>query len=251
LPARLAVEAKQNPNMSLSRLLGLPAAASSAASASLASHRTLVTLYLNSLLAQVSETQRAQQEARVQRQLDRTASLGGLGHGGVALDAYGRAQADKARSRHLAHVGAGAQDKGKGRADANGVPSIYRPTGPAMEPTPYGPLDTALSAEQVSQFEREESALLKSSESDLVSLKLAESSLLEISALQSQLAMHLTQQTELTDKLWEEAVAVTGKVEEGNKQLKKARERNKESRKWLLLFLMMSSGTLLFLDYYT
>lgn len=263
--ARLTADAKQSPNSSLSRFLGLPVPASSAASASLASHRSLVTLYLNSLLAQVSDTQRTQQEARVARHLDRTASLGGLGHGGATLDSYGRAQADKARASHLSHASASGsgyplqsgpstpdRSKGKGRAtDASGVPDIYRPSAPTRDDAPRGPLDTALTAAQVSQFEREESALLKSTESDLASLRLAESSLLEISALQSQLAMHLAQQAELTDKLWEEAVAVSGKVGEGNVQLKKARERNKESRKWLLLFLMMSSGTLLFLDYYT
>lgn len=112
-------------------------------------------------------------------------------------------------------------------------------------------LSSTLSPLQIQQFEAEESALLKSTQIDLISLKLAESSLLEISSLQSQLAIHLAQQSELTDQLWEEAIGVTGKVEEGNVQLRKARERNRESRIWLLIFLIMASVTLLFLDYYT
>lgn len=248
--ARQTAEARQNPNNTLTRLLGLPVPSSSTPSSeSLASHRACITLYLNTLLAHVSEHQRDQQEARVLRQLEKSATLGGLGGGGaLGMDEYGRQMAEKARVEHIL------KGKGKARDEIGEVPSIYRPIIPATtsdEDPLDGVLESTLSAEQIQQFEAEESALLKSTQSDLESLKLAESSLLEISSLQSQLAMHLTQQAELTDKLWEEAVGVTGKVEEGNVQLRKARERNRESRVWLLIFLMMASGTLVFLDYYS
>ncbi|BGO92887.1 hypothetical protein NBRC10512_008007 [Rhodotorula toruloides] len=257
--ARVDAEKRENPNAGLSRFLGLNVAPSvSPTSEALASHRSLVTFYLNTMLASVSQRQRDQQEARVKRQLEKTQSLGGMGGGGaLGMDELGRQMAEKAKADRAAQ-------KGKGKADGTGasgevgqVPSIYRPA-PVSPEAGWGfddedddnPLGSTLTADQIQQFEAEESALLKATQSDLESLKTAEFSLLEIASLQSQLAIHLTQQAELTDKLWEEAITVSGEVDRGNKQLKKAKERGRESRMWLLIFLFMSSFTLLFLDYY-
>lgn len=111
-------------------------------------------------------------------------------------------------------------------------------------------IDSILTPQQLQQFEEEQSALLKQHQTTLSSIKTAETSLLEISALQSELVVHLTQQSEITSKLWEDSLYVSGRVEEGNKQLVKARERNKEGRLWLLVFLIGASLTLLFLDSY-
>lgn len=246
--ARVIHENRVNPNAGLTRFLGLPVPSSNRASAAIASHRTYVTLYLNTLLAQVSKHQRDQQEARVKRQLEKTATLGGLGGGGaLGMDEFGKSLAAKAKAEHAANKG-----KGKEESQVGQVPSIYRPN-PAttMEEDNDDGEPLVLTQDQIQQFEAEESALLKATQTDLASLKQAESSLLEIASLQSQLAMHLTQQAELTDKLWEEAMGVTGKVDEGNTQLKKARERNRESRVVLLIFLLLSSATLIFLDYYS
>ncbi|GAA5969493.1 hypothetical protein JCM21900_002755 [Sporobolomyces salmonicolor] len=259
--ARIANESRQNPNTGLSRLLGLPVPSPhSASSEALASHRAFTTLYLNTLLADVSRRQRDQQEARVQRQLDKSASLGGMGGGGaLGMDVLGRQMADTARSEYAATKGK-SKERDPLSPEVGQVPSIYRPA-PIVDPLEgdedgydvdaLGPLGGPLTAEQIQQFEAEESELLKATQSDLEALKTAESSLLEIAALQSQLAVHLGQQAELTDKLWEDAVVVTGKVDEGNQQLKKAKERGRESRVWLLIFLFGSSFTLLFLDYYS
>lgn len=266
--ARLVYMAKIKPANTLTRFLQNPTSTTSPPIDPLASHRACITHYLNTLLAKVSEHQRNQQELRVQRQLDKNTSLGdgyGLG-GGSGMEAFGAKEVEKARIQYSLN---GGNLKGKGGVNGSTigeVPSIYRPS--PMSSSTSGPsnyqdpmeedlhastshLSSTLSASQIQQFEAEESALLKSTQIDLESLKLAESSLLEISSLQSQLAIHLSQQSELTDQLWEDAVGVTGKVEEGNVQLRKARERNRESRVWLLIFLMMASGTLLFLDYYT
>ncbi|GAA5913974.1 hypothetical protein JCM6882_002584 [Rhodosporidiobolus microsporus] len=235
------------------RLFG---SSSSPTSDVLTSHRSYITLYLNALLASVSQRQRDQQEARVKRQLEKTQSLGGLGGGGaLGMDDFGKQMALKAKADYNAKKGKG-RDDGEGQQGQVGqVPSIYRPAplqgGFEDDDDEDNPLGNHLTAEQVQQFEAEESALLKATQSDLEALKTAESSLLEIASLQSQLAMHLTQQAELTDQLWEDAVMVTGKVEEGNQQLKKAKERGRESRVWLLIFLFGSSFTLLFLDYYS
>lgn len=166
------------------------------------------------------------------------------------MDEFGVKMAAKAKADHAANKG-----KGKEQGHVGQVPSIYRPI-PATAAEDEGEGEDGaeplvLTQDQIQQFEAEESALLKATQGDLESLKLAESSLLEIASLQSQLAMHLTQQSELTDKLWEEAVGVSGRVEEGNVQLKKAKERNRESRVILLIFLLLSSGTIVFLDYFS
>ncbi|GAA5857210.1 hypothetical protein JCM8547_009374 [Rhodosporidiobolus lusitaniae] len=255
---RLSKE-KQEASKPSSRLFGSSSSSSSSSisgtSELLASHRSFVTLYLNALLASVSQRQRDQQEARVWRQLEKTQSLGGMGGGGaLGMDELGKQMAGRAKAEFAA------REKGKGKEQQDGqvgqVPSMYRPAplpgaGEDEEDEDDNPLGSHLTAEQVQQFEAEESALLKATQSDLEALKTAESSLLEIASLQSQLAMHLTQQAELTDQLWEDAVTVTGKVGEGNQQLKKAKERGRESRVWLLIFLFGSAFTLLFLDYYS
>lgn len=248
----MAKELLQNPSSnSITRFLNLPTPSSSLASESLAAHRSLITLYLNTLLSHVSQLQIHQQETRLKRQLEKRATLGALGaaaSGGT--QELGRQMAEKAR---MAKVVGGATDtKGKGRefSEIGEVPSIYRPLTSPMSETESS-IEELLTPAQIQQFETEASLALQSTQTDLAALKLAESSLLEISALQSQLVVHLTQQTELTDKLWDESVGVTGKVEEGNTQLKKARERNRESRVWLLIFLIGASLSLLFLDYYS
>ncbi|SCZ90222.1 BZ3500_MvSof-1268-A1-R1_Chr1-3g01850 [Microbotryum saponariae] len=275
LTVRASHQAKANPNGGLVRMLGLTdTTASSSRTATLESvksHRAYIILYLNTLLARVSEQQRSQQEARVARQLAKSQTLGGLGGGGaLGMDEYGVKLAHQAQGEYNTRI------KGKGKELGNngpgpgqrgghtaGVPSIYRPApmplsasqsagamlGIAEDST--DPLSTMLTEDQIQQFEREESALLQATQTDLASLKHAESSLLEISALQTQLATHLSAQSELTDKLYDDAMVVTGKIDDGNVQLKKAKERNRESRVWLLVFLLMASGTLLFLDYYT
>ncbi|BGP21687.1 SNARE protein syntaxin 18/UFE1 [Rhodotorula toruloides] len=256
--ARVDAEKRENPNAGLSRFLGLNVAPSvSPTSEALASHRSLVTFYLNTMLASVSQRQRDQQEARVKRQLEKTQSLGGTGGGGaLGMDELGRQMAEKAKTDRAAHKGKGKADGAEAIGGVGQVPSLYRPA-PLSSEAGWGfdededdPLGSTLTADQIQQFEAEESALLKATQSDLESLKTAESSLLEIASLQSQLAIHLTQQAELTDNLWEEAITVSGEVDRGNKQLKKAKERGRESRMWLLIFLFMSSFTLLFLDYY-
>lgn len=259
--ARLEAEKRDNPpGGALSRLFGLTAspddAASAAASAdALAQHRSLVTFYLNALLADVSQRQRDQQELRVKRQLEKAESLGGIGAQagpfGIGLDG-----------------GEGARAASGSRGPAAGLP----PPVPSSSGDPFpsastgaytytgedddgddadNPFGSTLTAEQVQQFEAEESALLKATQTDLEALHKAESSLFEIAALQTQLVTHLTQQSELTDQLWEDAITVSGEVDRGNSQLKKAKERSRDSRMWLLVFLFGSSFTLLFLDYYT
>jgi syntaxin 18 len=107
-----------------------------------------------------------------------------------------------------------------------------------------------LTASQIMQFESENASLLQSVNDTLESVQQAESRLLEISTLQMELVTHLTRQTELTDQLYEDAIATTSMVEKGNLQLRDAKRRAKESRMFILLFLIGASLSLLFLHYY-
>lgn len=73
----------------------------------------------------------------------------------------------------------------------------------------------------------------------------AEARALSLTCNLAELVVHLTQQAELTSKLWEDSIYVSGKVSDANQQLQKAKDRNRESRVWLLVFLVGSSLTLL------
>ena len=107
-----------------------------------------------------------------------------------------------------------------------------------------------LSASQIQQFEEENANILQNVQDTLESVKQAESRLMEISALQMELVAHLTKQTEQTEQLYEDAIATAATVEKGNEQLKEARRRARDGRKWILLFLIGASLSLLFLHYY-
>ena len=107
-----------------------------------------------------------------------------------------------------------------------------------------------LSASQIQQFEEENANILQSVQDTLQSVQQAEARLMEISALQMELVAHLTKQTEQTEQLYEDAIATAATVEKGNEQLKEARRRARDGRKWILLFLIGASLSLLFLHYY-
>jgi syntaxin 18 len=107
-----------------------------------------------------------------------------------------------------------------------------------------------LSQSQILQFETENASILRSAQDTFESVQLAESRLMEISTLQMELVTHLTRQTELTNQLFEDAIATTSTVEKGNMQLREAKRRAKDSRVFILVFLIGASLSLLFLHYY-
>ena len=76
----------------------------------------------------------------------------------------------------------------------------------------------------------------------------AQKSLIEISELQTQLVDNLATQSAHIDQLVADSMNTTENVGGGNKQLKKAKERNRDSRVWLLIFLIGASLSLLFLE---
>jgi syntaxin 18 len=132
------------------------------------------------------------------------------------------------------------------------VPTIYQPKFDQLldqESLEESAMENVLTSAQIQQFEKESSEVLKATENTLKSIKQTESSLLEISNLQTELVYHLTQQNELVDQLWDDSIISAGKIKQGNQQLVTAAESNKESRMWLLVFLLGSSFALLFVDY--
>ena len=196
------------------------------------------------------------QEERVKRQLERSKTLGS----GATFEAQNFNSSDK-------HPSSGSVN-GSGSWLGDASTSIIAATIGAPVPTSdrkhtsqpsFSDLDVLsdeddddleLSASQIQQFEMENENLLRNVQDKLEAVQQAESRLLEISALQAELITHLTAQTELSDQLYEDAIATTTTVEKGNEQLREAKRRTKDSRLFILVFLIGASISLLFLHYY-
>ncbi|KAG9022376.1 hypothetical protein FS837_006393 [Tulasnella sp. UAMH 9824] len=127
---------------------------------------------------------------------------------------------------------------------------VQRPTSPPLYEDSDEEEDLELTPGQILQFEQENAEILRSVENTLAAVKLAESRLLDISALQTELIVQLTRQSEMVDQLYDEAITSQGEVEKGHVQLKQARERARESRKWLLVFILGATAAMLFLHWY-
>jgi len=110
--------------------------------------------------------------------------------------------------------------------------------------------DMELSASQIQEFEKENSNILQSVEKTLASIEEAQTRLMDISALQMELVTHLEQQSAVTEQLYEDAISATESMEKGNVQLVEAKRRGKDSRLFILIFLLGASFSLLFLHYY-
>jgi syntaxin 18 len=250
------VASKVNP---LTRLLParLRVDSSSASSDFISAHRSSITWYLNRRLAEVSQSQKEMQEERVKRQLERTTTLGS----GAAREALSMGVGEPSRivipSTSTTWLKDASTTFASGLAATLGAPSTKERSRPFI-PTPsevqsYSDEEDGeieLSESQIQQFETENANILRSVQDTLESVQLAESRLMDISALQMELVTHLTRQTELTDQLYEDAIATTSIVEKGNAQLREARRRAKDSRMFILLFLIGASLSLLFLHYY-
>jgi len=224
----------------------------------LAAHHSGVTWYLSRRLAEVSQTQKEMQEERVKRQLERTRTLGS----GATREALQLGQKEKDRSSLsekprdtlvgswlgdassnllAATLGSSSRGRNSSTAGADEVPA-------ASDEDEEEEME--LSASQILQFETENANILRAVQDTLESVQQAESRLTDISMLQMELVNHLTRQTELTDQLYEDAIATTSTVEKGNEQLKEAKRRAKDSRLFILVFLIGASLSLLFLHSY-
>ncbi|KAH8991546.1 hypothetical protein EDB92DRAFT_1860741 [Lactarius akahatsu] len=200
-----------------------------------------VTWYLTRRLTQVSQMQRDMQEERVRREIERTRTLGS----GVARELVGM-NVDAPQPGSTSWFGSASSALGASWATPqHAPPEELDPLGSDDEDD-----EVELSASQIQQFEAENAQILRSAEDSLATVQQAEARLLEISALQAELIAQLTRQTEVSDQLYEDAIATSEMVEKGNVQLREARRRARDGRKWLLLFLIGASLSLLFLHYY-
>ncbi|KAI0776021.1 hypothetical protein BD413DRAFT_491164 [Trametes elegans] len=261
---------QQNP---LTRLLParLRQDESTAASDFVAAHHAGITWYLSRRLTETSQALRDMQEERMKRQLERSRTLGSgaareAAFLGTSVVGTGDPLPSPAESTASGSWLGGASNLASsfatsiGGASGSSSPALdpshsaatLRPSTSArdewMSETDEEELE--LSASQIQQFEEENANILQSVQDTLASVHQAEARLVEISALQMELVAHLTKQTEQTEQLYEDAIATAATVEKGNEQLKEARRRARDGRKWILLFLIGASLSLLFLHYY-
>ncbi|XP_076961044.1 syntaxin-81-like [Bidens hawaiensis] len=78
-----------------------------------------------------------------------------------------------------------------------------------------------------------------------------ETKMVEMSALNHLMSTHVLQQAQQIEYLYDQAVEATKNVELGNKELTQAIQRNSSSRTFLLLFLVVLTLSVLFLDWYS
>ncbi|KAH9899781.1 hypothetical protein C8Q73DRAFT_637825 [Cubamyces lactineus] len=236
---------------------------STAASDFVAAHHAGITWYLSRRLTETSQFLRDMQEERMKRQLERSRTLGS----GAAREAMFLGTNDALPSPVESST-SGSWLGGASNLASSFAASIGGPSTPSLDPSqststikPSASVrddwmsetdeeELELSASQIQQFEEENANILQSVQDTLASVQQAEARLMEISALQMELVAHLTKQTEQTEQLYEDAIATAATVEKGNEQLKEARRRARDGRKWILLFLIGASLSLLFLHYY-
>jgi len=232
---------------------------STAASDFIAAHHSSITWYLSRRLADASQSLKVMQEERMKRQLDRTRTLGsGATREAMYMDMSSSKPSPTESSGSGSWLG-GASNLASSFAASMGSNDVYGSTAtikPGTSSLPDDLLDDTdeeeleLTQSQIMQFETENANILQSVQDTLASVQQAESRLLEISTLQAELVTQLTRQTEQTEQLYEDAIATASTVEKGNVQLKEARRRARDSRKWILMFLIGASLSLLFLHYY-
>lgn len=196
------------------------------------------------------------QEERVKRQMERTKTLGsgvareaaslGAGEQYTNTESYSGGAGSWLASSLAATIGAPSPSESARSSPFVNVGELHS----SSEDLDDDDEEIELSQSQILQFESENANILRAVQDTLESVQQAESRLMDISALQMELVTHLTRQTELTDQLYEDAIATTSTVEKGNAQLIEAKRRAKDSRMFLLLFLIGASLSLLFLHYY-
>ncbi|CCM04819.1 uncharacterized protein FIBRA_07012 [Fibroporia radiculosa] len=229
-----------------------------AASDFIAAHHSSVTWYLSRRLTDTSQTLKDMQEERMKRQLERTRTLGsGAAREAMYMDMSGSLPSPAESPASGSWLGNASNLASSFAASISPAENAHSTMILKPPSTPSDDFfddtdeeDMELTASQIMQFETENANILQSVQDTLVSVQQAESRLMEISALQMELVTHLTRQTEQTEQLYEDAIATAATVEKGNVQLKEARRRARDSRKWILLFLIGASLSLLFLHYY-
>lgn len=226
----------------------------------LTAHHASIIWYLNNLLVKTSDSVRNMQEERSRIREERGKSLGGS----LDRDIVGSGGSNVLGSVLTRRMGLGKRVGQDERPIRLTVPtaSISKPSSASrasatasMGEEPQTHQDSngnvTLSNEQMQQFASENDTLLSSLNSTLTSVLSAEKSLNEISQLQSSLVSHLAAQTETIEQLYDDAMGTVADLGKANEQLKKAKQRGKEGRLYLIVFLVIASLALLFVDWYS
>ena len=104
---------------------------------------------------------------------------------------------------------------------------------------------------QLQLLEDENENILNNDKHDLMMVEKVQHSLLSISTLQSEILNHLVQQSKLVESLYDDSLNSIGSLTDASKQLNKTQERQQSSRKFFIIFFIISGLSLLFLDYYS
>jgi len=177
----------------------------------LSTHRGAITWYLSKKLSEASDIQRIQQEVRLMREVEKSKSMINSRPLKITQPMTTTSRASKAIE----------------------VEKQFEST---------------LSQEQLQVLEQENNSMLEGFERTLDQIKGAEKALLEISALQNELMTQLMSQAYITDRLYDDALDTTASVEKGNEQLVRAKKRHKSTTQFVLVFLLVMTLMLLFLD---
>ncbi|KAK9768211.1 hypothetical protein K7432_001347 [Basidiobolus ranarum] len=196
----------------------------------LTTHRSGILWLLNKRLMDVSNIQKEHQEARLTREMERQRSPINQ-----QIKNSGASSTFSGKDFFPDYVNNGDDDEGKAALEESASEDEFEPQ---------------LSAQEKMVLEMENEALIKDLESSLDEVKKVEKTLLEIATLQNTLSTHLSIQAKETERLQSEAIATTERIRDGNIMLAQARQRHSDLRKWILFFLIMVSGVLLFLDWY-
>ncbi|KAJ3331808.1 hypothetical protein HDU76_002156 [Blyttiomyces sp. JEL0837] len=107
-----------------------------------------------------------------------------------------------------------------------------------------------MSSKQMALLENENEALMARFESGFESVRTATQSIQEISEMQNQMAFHLQAQEKAIEQLHSDAITATDNIEMANVHLKKAQKLFADSRLWVIVFFLVISFIVLFLDWF-
>ncbi|MCJ1390033.1 hypothetical protein MMC18_002891 [Xylographa bjoerkii] len=181
-------------------------------------HRESVIWYLRKKLEEAAELQSGMMQTRLDREVEKSKSVLYKTRGVAGKDSVQIGSGDIAGL-----VGAG----GSSRNDYS--TSTNRNRTSAMEDNEKS-IEQTLSPEQLQQFAKENSDMLKHYEDTLDKVRTAERSMIEISELQTTLAANLETQSSMINDLVLESLETRDDIAGGNKELKRAAERKGPAR---------------------
>ncbi|KAF8983142.1 Syntaxin-18 [Entomortierella lignicola] len=245
----------------------------------LAQHRQGVTLYLNERLASLATLHKEQYETRIAREMEKresslykalpkptsitgpnsygakrndTMAPVSIGSGGGALSQRRNQTSDLSSNNSTLSTPPPSYSSHKD----SGISSSQYYQQQSSSALGSGFVDddqdfeASLTEQERQMLQLENENIVQKLETELNQVRQLESSMMELSSLHSTIQEHLEAQTLQTNRLHEEALTAIGHIDAGNDQLIKAAKHNKTTRKWILFFLIMASGVLLFLDWY-